>query len=295
MSSPNATTAPDAPVVTPAGHSNPPRNIAFVREAPARHWYGGDPVATAVFNALSLSFPDGERFFIDAVKSFRHLADGELEAQVRDFITQEALHTREHAAFNTLIDRSHYPVAEIEQHIKSRVDRARKLGSLPMLVITMALEHFTAILAEDALTNKDAFKGCDPKIRELWQWHALEETEHKAVAFDVFQKLSRKWTRFRRYSARARAMAIATTMFLWNQSTYALMLMKADGIKGWSARWKLYNYLYGYPGIFRRVALAYFDWYRPGFHPWAHDTRALVEEWRPKFASPAPVPAIAAE
>ena len=38
-------------------------------EAPiARHWNGGDAFRTAYFNALSMSFPVGEQFFIDSVR-----------------------------------------------------------------------------------------------------------------------------------------------------------------------------------------------------------------------------------
>jgi hypothetical protein len=269
----------------PADLHNRPRNIEFLRAAPAgRHWMGGDPVKTAWFNALSLTFPDGERFFIDAVKAHRHFAEGKLAADVKDFITQEALHTREHAALNGLVDHAHYPVDRIEAMVKARTDLGRSRGPMPMLVVTLCLEHFTAILAHDALANAHEFDDAPDGLRRLWLWHAVEETEHKSVAFDLWQRAAAKWSRFQRWFVRARAMAIISTLFLWNVTTYALMLLKADGITGWSARWRLYSFLWGRPGPLRRIAGAYADWYRPGFHPWDHDNRDLLSRFAPQFA-----------
>ncbi|HAH08933.1 MAG TPA: metal-dependent hydrolase [Alphaproteobacteria bacterium] len=262
---------------------NRPRNLSFVRSAPERHWLGGDPVATAWFNALSLTFPDGERFFIDAVKAHRHLAEGKLAEDVKDFIVQEALHTREHAALNGHIDHGHYPVDKIEAMVKARTDLGRTRGPIPMLVVTTCLEHFTAILADDMLKNDKDLSAAPDNLRRLWLWHAVEETEHKSVAYDLWQRVAARWSHFGRYMIRVRAMAIVSCMFMWNVTTYALMLLKADGITGFEARKRLYGYLLGRPGPLRRIAGAYFDWYRPGFHPWDHDNRTLLDQWRPVF------------
>jgi hypothetical protein len=277
--------APAIPLkLQPADQHNRPRNLEFMRQAPAsRHFMDGDPIKTAWFNALSMTFPEGERFFIDAVKAHRKFADGKLADDVKDFITQEALHTREHAALNALVDHAHYPVDKIEAMVKARTDMGRSRGAMPMLVVTICLEHFTAILADDALKNPSEFDGSPDELKRLWLWHAVEETEHKSVAFDLWQRAASTWSRFGRWSVRARAMAIISTLFLWNVTTYALMLLKADGITGLSARWRLYSYLWGRPGPLRRIFLAYADWYRPGFHPWDHDNRALLATFAPMF------------
>lgn len=290
------TAAAPALKVQPPDLSIQPRNIAFVREGLMdAHWLGGDPVKTAWFNALSLTFPDGERFFIDAVKAHRHFADGKLADDVRDFIMQEALHTREHVALNGTIDRARYPIDKIEEMIRWRTNLGRKRGPMTMLVITICLEHFTAILADSALRNADEFKGAPDEIGRLWLWHAVEETEHKSVAFDLWQRAATSWSRWRRWSIRARAMALISFMFHWNATSYALMMLKADGISGFTARRRLYGYLWGRGGQLRRVFGAYCDWFRPGFHPWDHDNRELLTEYQAMFAEPYANRAVAAE
>jgi predicted metal-dependent hydrolase len=111
---------------TPADVQIPPRDIRFdVADAKTGHWLGGDPVGTAVFNALSITFPDGERMFMDAVRHYRGEVSGKLAEDVRGFIAQEAIHSREHHALNQLIDRSRYPVEELEAFVRERAPAAR--------------------------------------------------------------------------------------------------------------------------------------------------------------------------
>ena len=92
---------------TPTGIDPVPRDLHFDTRAARGAWMGGDPVATAVFNALSLTFPDGEKLFVDAVRKFRGAASGRLADEVRAFIAQESIHSREHAALNAALDRNH--------------------------------------------------------------------------------------------------------------------------------------------------------------------------------------------
>ncbi|MBI1238192.1 MAG: metal-dependent hydrolase [Alphaproteobacteria bacterium] len=267
--------------------TNHPRDIAFVRGGPKNEaWAGGDRAKTAVFNALSITFPPGERFFIDAVKHYRGLASGKLADDVKDFIIQESLHTREHIAFNQLMDPEHYPVAAIEAILAERMKIGRSKGPLAMLMITTALEHFTAILADAALRHPETFEDAPEEIRNLWLWHSLEETEHKAVAFDLMQRVIADMPAWRRYLLRARVMIITTTLFHMNILTFARMLLKADGITGWAAWRGVLGAMYGKGGLFRLALPAYFDWYRPGFHPWDHDNRDLLAKWRPLFETP---------
>jgi predicted metal-dependent hydrolase len=169
-----------------------PRDIRFdVAAASDAHWMGGDPVATAVFNALSLTFPEGERMFMDAVRNFRDKVSGKLADDVKGFIAQESIHSREHHALNRAIDPERYPVAEIEAEIRERVSITRSRGPYAMLLATIALEHFTAMMAEMHARHQDLFDKAAPDIERMWRWHAMEELEHKAVAFDVFREVTR--------------------------------------------------------------------------------------------------------
>lgn len=279
---------------TPADLAVQPRDIHFDLEAArAGHWLGGDPVGTAVFNALSLTFPDGERLFIDAVKHYRPQLKGKLAEDVRGFIAQEAIHSREHHVLNQLIDRDRYPVEEIEARIRERVKEGRDRGPVAMLISTIALEHFTAMMAETHMAHQDLFEGAAPDIERLWRWHAMEETEHKAVAFDVFMEVTKDWSPFLRYRRRVISMAIITFMFSRNITRYAARLLEADGYSPKAALRAVKTYVWKKPGLFSRGWKTYVAWYRPGFHPWDQDSRAEVAVWKAEFDAAAGRPAAA--
>lgn len=261
-----------------------PRDIRFdLDSARQGHWLGGDPVGTAVFNALSLTFPDGERMFMDAVKAYRDRLTGKLAEDARGFMVQEAIHSREHHQLNSLIDRDRYPVAEIEETIRGRVKMARDRGPMAMLISTIALEHFTAMMAEMHARHRDLFATTDPEIEKLWRWHAMEETEHKAVAYDVFLEVTKDWSPLKRYMIRCRAMALVTYMFTRNITRYAARLLETDGYTPEAALKAVKRYVWREPGIFSRGAKTYFAWYRPGFHPWDQDDRAQFADWKAEF------------
>jgi hypothetical protein len=257
---------------TPADVSSQPRDLHFDLEAHrGKPWMNGDPVATAVFNALSLTFPDGEKMFMDSVRHYRSRLSGRLAEDVRAFLAQEAIHAREHHALNSLIDRGRYPVAEIESRIRNRIAFARGRGPIRMLCATTA-----------------------PELERLWRWHSLEETEHKAVAFDVFMEVTRDWPAWRRYMLRVWSMVFISFMFTRNITQYASLLLQADGYTPRAARKAVRRFLWGDPGIFRANPRTYFAWYRPGFHPWDIDNRAQMARWQAEFAAEVSAPRAAA-
>jgi predicted metal-dependent hydrolase len=261
-----------------------PRDIRFdLAAAREGHWLGGDPVGTAVFNALSLTFPDGERLFMDAVKNYRHLLTGKLLEDAKGFIAQEAIHSREHHQLNSLIDRTRYPVAEIEETVRGRVKMARDRGKMGMLLSTIALEHFTAMMAEMHARHRDLFDHTPAGVEQLWRWHAMEETEHKAVAYDVFLEVTKDWSPLKRYMIRCRTMVLVTLLFTRNISRYAARLLEADGYTPESALKAVKRFVWGDPGLFRRGWKTYFAWYRPGFHPWDQDDRERFADWKAEF------------
>jgi predicted metal-dependent hydrolase len=269
---------------TPGDLNVAARDIRFqLEDARKGHWLGGDPVGTAVFNALSLTFPDGERLFMDAVKNYRHLLTGKLLEDAKGFIAQEAIHSREHHQLNSLIDRDRYPVAEIEEIVRARVKMARERGKMGMLLSTIALEHFTAMMAEMHARHRDLFNDTPAGVEQLWRWHAMEETEHKAVAYDVFLEATKDWSPLKRYMTRCRVMALVTFFFTRNISRYAARLLEADGYATKAALKAVKRFVWGDPGLFRRGWKTYFAWYRPGFHPWDQDDRERFADWKAEF------------
>jgi predicted metal-dependent hydrolase len=239
---------------------------------------GGDPVGTAVMNALSLTFPDGERFFIQAVRRYEKDCPAELRAQVRAFVAQEGAHTREHIAFNDLTRRSGYDVTEAEAFVERRMNIARARPPIAQLAGTVALEHFTAVFAHALLARTELLADAPPELAKLWRWHSIEEIEHKAVAYDVFMHAIRDLSPMKRWAFRRRAMFMTSLLFTRTVRRTARMLLKQDGITGLNARWRLFQWLWLKPGLYRLIMSDYLAFYRPGFHPWQSDDRGLIAD-----------------
>src|SRR5580704_13366290 len=178
--------------------SNPDRRVQTRRMAMEesfadvpRHFAADDDlIGSHLAATLSAVFPDGEDFFVRSVRHFRdQITDPALKRQVAGFIGQEAVHGREHRAFNDRLDELGYPTKRIERIVKRSLEfRERLLSDKSNLALTAALEHFTATLAELVLSSEDVrVQFGHQAVLDLFVWHALEESEHKAVAFDVYK------------------------------------------------------------------------------------------------------------
>ena len=276
---------------TPADLTITPRDLRLDRGASnPRWWHGGDPVATAFFNALSASFPQGETFFIETVRRFRDRGDARLQAQIQAFIQQEAAHTREHVVFNKLIKSAGYDTTTMDAETRRRLDIARSRHPVAQLAITVALEHFTAIMANCLLTDKNPLPGAPPEVLRLWQWHAIEEVEHKAVAYDTFLAVTRKMSALKRWALRCQVMLLISAQFWYSNFQRMADFFRQDGINTPRTWWRVFTYLWFTPGMMRTMFLPYLSFYRPGFHPWDHDDGALVREFeqRLRLADSAP-------
>ena len=268
----NALTLP-----TPAELSITPRDRRFGREAATpRLWHGGRVEATAIYNALSTTFPKGEAFFVESVRTFRDSAPPKLAAEIKGFTTQEAIHSREHDAFNKRAADAGYDLAKLERRVEKRLAITKGRPPIVSLAATMALEHFTAILAHELLADPRHLAGADKETADLWRWHAVEEIEHKGVAYDTWLHATRQWPRFKRWKLKARVMLLVTRNFLVDRTAGALELMRQDGVKGFRAWRLLLTYLWVRPGMFRKIAGAWFKFFLPGFHPWKEDDRHLL-------------------
>lgn len=239
-----------------------------------RWWLGDDPFRTHFFNSMSVLFPDGEQFFIDSVRHYRdHITDPELQQQIRGFIGQEAHHSREHVEFNQRLRQLGYDIDKLEQPVKRRIRFVNK--SFPperRLAGTVAMEHFTAIMADAVLREPAWLADAQPDMRRLWRWHALEETEHKAVAFDVYMQVcgDRKLLR--------KAMRQATFFFLKDVTLGTLHMLRKDGQLSVGVWWRGMRWLWGRGGFLRHLLGVYRDFFADDFHPWQHDNAALMHQ-----------------
>ena len=262
---------------TPADLTITPRDLRFGRGQTMRRWWlNGDPVATAFYNALSVTFPKGEGFFIDSVRKFRDDTPPRLAQEIAAFTKQEVIHTREHVAFNRHVTDQGYDTRTLEARVDREIALTKGRPAIASLAATMCLEHFTAILAHELVANPRHLAGGDPEAVKLWQWHAIEEIEHKGVAYDTWLHATRDWTRFRRWWVKSFVMILTTIKFFRGRTTGMLELLRQDGLTGAGVKWRLFAYAFGRPGMARKVMGAWASFFLPGFHPWNHDDRALI-------------------
>ncbi|MHB1713079.1 MAG: metal-dependent hydrolase [Acidimicrobiales bacterium] len=259
----------------------PTRRMSFeesLREVPRHFAAGGDLIACHLTSSLSAVFPDGEEFFVRSVRHFRdQIDDPELKRQVAGFIGQEAVHGREHRVFNDRLDQLGYPTKRFERLTKRGLAlRERILSPRSNLAATAALEHFTATLAELVLTSeeiRDLFGH--PAVRDLFVWHALEESEHKAVAFDVYKAVGG-----------SERMRVTTMNFLRFGFLVGMTLQVVVSLLGDRATYRRGNlgrswHTFRHSPIVSRALWSQLrDYNRPDFHPDDRDTTDLVEEWR---------------
>jgi predicted metal-dependent hydrolase len=242
-----------------------------------RDWCHDNAFSTTFLNALSLLFPEGEKFFVDSVKKHRgKIDDPALLADINAFIGQEAMHGKEHRAFNDLMVEHGYDEAPIiDARLRKFLGLVKKtLPPLSQLAATTALEHFTAMLAEQLLADERMRNDVHENVRPLWLWHALEESEHKAVAFDVYVAAGGG------YARRVLIMLLTTVVFFAVQAGVHARLMATRKVLWKPWRWvRGATRLWIYPGYLTRLVPAYLAYFKPGFHPNERDTNELLRKW----------------
>ena len=246
----------------------------------AARWNGGDAFRSAFFNALSMSFPVGEQYFIDSVRAGIKALPSTLPADEREkfgqevagFIGQEATHRRVHALFNGHLKTLGFD-NWIERHSAERFRKSADKDVRIHVAATAATEHFTAIFANWTMRHPEAFEGAEPRLKTLWLWHAAEESEHRCTAFDVYQALSGNaaW--------RVRVFKVVSIMFLSDVTRQTLRNLHHDQAlfqwRTWKSAWQL---LFSPDGMIRGNYGQWRDYLSPSFHPSQHDA-SLSTQW----------------
>lgn len=192
-----------------------------------RYWHNGSAVASHVFNGVNLLFPAGERFFVRSVKRYldRFDDDPEMRKQIRGFFGQEGRHAREHERYFEILESQGYELdVFLDRFDKTLRFLEERMPPEYSLAATAAAEHFTAIMSELNFSEIQVFDDMHPIMRDLILWHSAEEIEHKAVAYDVFQKVDG------RYWVRAAGMGIATVFLASAWLLGFITLMRKDGL-----------------------------------------------------------------
>lgn len=237
-----------------------------------KYWCYNDPFMTHFVGALSTFFPDGERFFIDSVRHYREVVkdDKVRQQEIAGFIGQEAHHSKEHEALNLMMEKRGLPALSGAKAALTLLNWGRrKFPPRTQLAATVALEHFTAILAHRLLSNTDS-------IKPVWMWHAIEETEHKEVAFDLYKDV-----RGNNYQEMVFTMIMASLLLAGTTAIYQVRFMANDGqlfnLKSWAFG---LNKLFGRKGVITGLVPDYLDFFKRDFHPWDHQNSELVDYWR---------------
>ncbi len=265
---------------TPADINIEPRNREHdIMDCLGRDWFGGSAFKTAWFNAMSITFPLGEKFFIDSVRHYAaRISDPKLQREIRGFCGQEGFHRREHERYNQLLySQRGYDLDYLEGRIEKSIAITNKvLSARQRLAATAALEHITAILAQWNLGAASPMRAeAEPAMRALWDWHAAEEMEHKAVAFDVYRAIGGG------EKMRKTALRRASFFLLLDIVVGTVHMLRRDG-----QLWRLGNwregirFLLGKQGVLRQIWPAYKAYFGDDFHPWQQDTRATLQNWQ---------------
>lgn len=263
-------------------HIKPTRmDFTFDAKQVPDHWAFNDPFSTHFMGVLSSLFPVGERFFVDSVRALReHAGQAVTAKEISGFIGQEAMHSLEHVSMNNMLQAKGLPALRAEKFTLGLLNLARRLLSKrQQLAVTVALEHFTGIIANRLLTDVDTMNNLSDDMRPIWMWHAIEETEHKAVAFDLYQNVPGS-----NYAERVVFQVLASVILAAVVAAFQVQFMHRDGqlfnLRSWAFG---LNKLFGRQGILSGLTREYLDFFKPDFHPWDHENSALVAYWRQKL------------
>ena len=241
-----------------------------------RYWLGGDPVLTHFINALQATFPVGERFFIDSARDVSATVDEDampvgLKEDLNAFIRQEARHGVVHGEWNAALVEAGYPRITAYDAQLERLNRwsRRHISAMNRLALTAALEHMTASIARLLLDKRpDLLANAARPARDALAWHALEECEHKAVCFDLYQYAGGGYLR--------RCLALLFGLFdlFIHVHIRHRYLLETDNLWTWSTRWRVVREIWGPRGVMGGMYGLLWRYLKPGFHPWDTDERA---------------------
>lgn len=247
-------------------------NFQFEQDIP-KDFINGDIAYSHFFDGLNLLFPEGERFFMRAVRDgLNKIKDPVLAQQARGFFGQETQHAIEHEKYFDILENKGYQFRPQLERFDSLVLWMRNKIPVKMrLAMTAGTEHLTAILGTTTLTDPD-MENTHPTMRRLMMWHAVEEIEHKSVAYDVYQEA------YGGYFSRVFGYILAMILVMSHADKFTKMFLKQDGYSAKESR-KLVaihrkSMLKKHPGLIKDL-LRYL---KPGFHPIQIKDRHLLTD-----------------
>jgi uncharacterized protein len=255
------------------------RNLSFkTKPEGTRKSLQVDPLAVAFYSALSAAFPHGEAFFVRSVAHFSKQLPPALKVEVDAFVRQEALHSREHAHFNDGIGQAGLPVEAMIARATRQIQSVERECPIKRLAATVALEHFTSVFAEKILSDPRHLSHYEGEALALWQWHGVEEIEHKAVAMDVLNHITAHWSPVARWLCRTSAMLEVLARLGYAVWSGFSDVLAAEGLRtpGWRRR--VLAFLFVKPGLLSAMLPEVLRFFAFGFHPNQKDESALLAQ-----------------
>ncbi|WP_168382375.1 metal-dependent hydrolase [Acinetobacter indicus] len=256
------------------------RRLKFNPHAIRRHYFANSPVMSHLLTALSSTFSIGEQFFVHSVRNVRdQVQDPQLQAQIAAFIGQEAMHSKAHSEFNNAWRRDDYQLDRFQAWLARKDHHVKSLPPKVQLAITCAFEHFTALLGGYILRHPEVLSTLDDDAAKLWIWHAIEEIEHRAVAFEVYQHVYADH-RLRRMIMRSVTAGFASLTF-YSASQLFLQDKKNSMPK---IGGNLFG-LYLLAKMLLQLLPEYLSYYRKDFHPAKINYSRSLRYWKQRMAT----------
>lgn len=267
------------------GHDIVPtrRNMHF--ELPAHRicdWYQHCHYLSHWKNGMSIMLPVFERFIVQSIRAYEHAIKDQplLSRQIKALIAQEAVHAREHRYYNALIDGAGLPATRLEQRWKTLFDHtlnSRWVSDRTRLAVTLMFEHHGAMLAEQWLHASSRTRDAEPGYMALWNWHGLEETEHKSVSLDLWRHVVAPGPF--RYGLRTVTVILVSVPLWYMTFDSYLRLMWADrhSTAHLHGVWRMSKAVWGPEGLVFGNARRWLAYFKPGFEPWKEGDLASLQ------------------
>lgn len=259
-----------------ASASFPVRRMDYKFDDMPKYWCDNEPSLTHYFTGLSTLFPEGESYFVRSVRALRPLtkSNQQLDREIGAFIGQEAMHSKEHHAFHVSAQQYDLDPESLERVTGIILKGIERLFPKKWnLLVTVGLEHYTAVLVASMMKNIHTRMN-DETIRNLWLWHSIEETEHKAVAFDMYQYLYGEG--LGAYMPRVTIFTLSLALITFISTGYQVVLMKRDGQLFNFRSWRRFASFAR--SQYKQLIPQFLAYYRINFHPNDVDESQLVAQ-----------------
>lgn len=230
-----------------------------------KYWNDNSPFKTHFLNALSLTLPECEKFFIETVKHYaKDITDPTQIRDLKEFVKQESHHRHAHKKYNDWLEQQGLPVQHLQGKTNLMWDMVRnKIDMRSRLALTICVEHITVVYASVFLSHPEILENMHPQFEQIWRWHAVEEVEHKSVAMNVWN--STVGTN----SYKNLAMFCVLPMYMWYVGKNTIVFLHADKqLWKWSTWKDMITFLFNKEtGLLTKSFIPWLEFMKKDFHP----------------------------